>query len=133
VAAEPDSDGDRMPDAWESANGMSPAVNDAVADADGDGFNNLTEYHAGTNPRSAGSALRITEWSASPPALASVTWEAQPNRLYRIQYSTGLSEWSHVPGQVYSQSSAGPRTATFVPPQGTGFRASYRVQLLLPP
>jgi hypothetical protein len=133
VAPEPDTDGDRMPDAWESANGMSPSVNDAVADADGDGFNNLTEYHAGTDPRSAGSALRITEWSASPPAVASVTWEAQPNRLYRIQYSTGLSEWSHVPGQVYSQSSAGPRTATFVPPQGTGFRASYRVQLLLPP
>jgi len=130
---EPDSDGDQMPDSWEDGHGLSNSANDALADPDGDGWNNLTEYYAGTNPRSAASALSITGWSARPPSEVSLTWIAQPDRLYRIQYSTGLSAWSHVPAQAHIQKTAGPRTAVFSPPQGTGGRASYRVQLLLPP
>ena len=45
-----DSDGDGMPDAWETANGLNPSVNDASADPDGDGLNNLQEFAFGGKP-----------------------------------------------------------------------------------
>lgn len=45
-----DTDGDKMPDAWESANGLNPLVNDAAGNPDGDDLNNLAEYNAGTRP-----------------------------------------------------------------------------------
>lgn len=48
-----DSDGDRMPDAWEIANGLRPHVNDARRDKDHDGLNNLGEYRRGADPQSA--------------------------------------------------------------------------------
>jgi len=48
-----DSDGDGMPDDWESANGLNPFHNDAADDADGDGLSNLAEFNAGTNPQVA--------------------------------------------------------------------------------
>lgn len=49
--ADPDDDGDGMPDAWEiqyGFNSLSPG--DAGLDADGDGIANLAEYQANSNP-----------------------------------------------------------------------------------
>ncbi len=45
-----DSDGDGMPDDWETTFGLNPNANDASADPDGDGRTNLQEYQDGTNP-----------------------------------------------------------------------------------
>jgi alpha-glucosidase len=46
-----DTDGDGMPDAWETANGLNPNnAADAGLDPDGDGFTNLQEYLNGTDP-----------------------------------------------------------------------------------
>jgi hypothetical protein len=58
-----DTDGDGMPDAWETAHGFNlNGSADALLDADADGINNLAEYLAGTDPRD----------NHSYPALASV-------------------------------------------------------------
>ena len=46
-----DTDGDRMPDVWEVANGLNPAANDSSGNPDADYLNNLAEYNAGTNPQ----------------------------------------------------------------------------------
>lgn len=54
-SSQPDADGDGMPDAWETANGTNPAVDDATGDLDGDGFPNLYEYQEGTDPDDAAS------------------------------------------------------------------------------
>jgi len=45
-----DSDGDGMPDWWESKYGLINGVNDASGNPDADALSNLEEYNAGTNP-----------------------------------------------------------------------------------
>lgn len=49
VRATDDTDGDGMPNAYEIANGLNPAVNDAALDLDDDGLTNLAEYGRGTS------------------------------------------------------------------------------------
>lgn len=47
-----DTDGDGMPDAWETAHGLDPAnAADGAADADKDGYTNIEEFLNGTDPR----------------------------------------------------------------------------------
>ena len=46
-----DADNDGIPDDWETAHGLNPAVNDASGDADGDGVSNLNEYLLGRDPQ----------------------------------------------------------------------------------
>lgn len=50
-----DSDNDGMPDVWEETYGLNPELDDALADQDKDGYSNLREYHAKTNPIDANS------------------------------------------------------------------------------
>lgn len=62
VGRAPDSDGDGMPDWYERLYGLNVSVNDALADADGDGRTNLQEYNAGTNP------ILADDWTKSTAA-----------------------------------------------------------------
>jgi hypothetical protein len=54
-APDRDTDGDRMPDAFELAHNLNPLVNDAALDPDADILTNLQEFRFGTLPRLADS------------------------------------------------------------------------------
>jgi hypothetical protein len=50
-AAAGDRDGDRMPDRWERAHGLSTRTDDSARDPDHDHLSNYREYRLGTHPR----------------------------------------------------------------------------------
>lgn len=61
IALPGDTDGDGVPDIYEKANGLNPAVKDADLDLDNDGVKNLDEYKLGTaanNPDTDGDGLK---------------------------------------------------------------------------
>jgi hypothetical protein len=59
-----DSDGDGLPDSWEIAH-FGNLAQTAAGDPDGDGYSNLAEFNAGTDPKNAASNP-----GAAPPAPA---------------------------------------------------------------
>ncbi len=91
-----DTDGDGLPDAWESVHGLDPAVPDADADPDGDGQTNRQEYLAGTDPRDPASVLKL-EAHASGDGVR-LAFVARAGRSYSIvgQDQVGGVGWQRV-------------------------------------
>ena len=84
-----DSDGDGMPDEWESAFGLNPLDGtDAGRDPDGDGFTNLQEYRAGTVPTDEGSFLRVELGLQGTGT--TLTFDAAPLLTYTLEYRDSL-------------------------------------------
>ncbi|HXG46776.1 MAG TPA: lamin tail domain-containing protein, partial [Methylomirabilota bacterium] len=118
-----DSDGDGMPDAWEIAHGLNPAVNDANGDLDLDGLTNFEEYLAGTAPNDETSSLRLVILGTGP---AQLRFQAAADKAYVIEYKDDLAQtaWtllSNVPAGV-----ARPVTINDATVRATRF---YRVRL----
>ena len=93
--AEPDRDGDGIPDAWEIATGSNPDLPDANADLDGDGDTNYQEFLAGTNPLDPQSRLRVDRIEAAN-GLVSFQFAALSNRTFTVQFKDALDAltWS---------------------------------------
>ena len=84
-----DTDGDRIPDAYEIANGMDHNnAADANTDADGDTMSNRDEYIAGTDPQDNTSYLKIESLAGGGPA--TISFLAVSNRTYTIQSTDDL-------------------------------------------
>jgi hypothetical protein len=85
-----DSDGDGIPDIWESSFGFNPTnAVDGSLDADGDGMSNLAEYIAGTDPTDSLSYLKVDRLQTVPGSnvLARIEFNAVSNRTYSVQFS----------------------------------------------
>ena len=80
-----DTDGDGLPDNWETQNGLSPTnsvgINGASGDPDGDGFTNIQEFLAGTDPNDDNSLLRITQLGNGGRR---ITWQSVPGKNYQV-------------------------------------------------
>ncbi len=84
-----DSDGNGLPDAWETRYFGFVGV-DPNADADGDGLSNGAEYRAGTDPTSAASVFKFILVSARPEGGVLVQWSSVENRIYVLERSPTL-------------------------------------------
>lgn len=98
-----DSDGDGLPDDWETANGLNPnsASGDEGADGnpDNDAFTNMQEFLAGTDPQSGQSYLRIDS-IILVSGMPTLRFVAVAGRSYSIVYRDNLagSLWQKLPG-----------------------------------
>jgi hypothetical protein len=95
----PDTDGDGMPDEWELAHNFDPnSPDDAVQDTDLDGFSNLDEYIAGTDPldRETLPEMHLLEVAGSPPT-ASLLFAAYPGKTYSVLRRDSLDRGAWIP------------------------------------
>jgi len=100
--ADPDCDGDQLPDAWEEKYNLNPAsdhgMDGADGDPDGDRADNQHEFFACTSPTNPASLFKIiaTEWNGSNLA---VSWPAVDGKVYQAwqsgsdSFSNGMT-WS---------------------------------------
>jgi rhamnogalacturonan endolyase len=89
-----DSDRDQINDDWEilyfgNLNGTS---GDPGEDFDQDGFIDVDEYFAGTNPTNGGSLLEISSLSLPEGTNYVVSWQSVSNVVYEISISTNLTQ-----------------------------------------
>jgi len=96
-----------MPDACEDAHNQNKLVNDAGLDPDHDGFTNLQEYLAGTDPHDGASFLRFESVGATAGGYE-LHFVAVAGRTYSVQHrdAFGSGEWQKrldVPAQATTQ------------------------------
>ncbi len=86
-----DTDGDGMPDVYETVNGLNPNdPADAALDSDGDGQTNLQEFLAGTNPRDPASVLAITAVLRTGTD-ATISFRSTTGKRYQLEWSADLT------------------------------------------
>ena len=101
VSFAPDTDGDGIPDDWETAHGLNPAVSNAPdANADGDPCTDWQEYVADTDPTNDIFYLRIDRANLNPAEVA-IGFVSSTGRLFTLLRTTNLvsAPWAGVPGQ----------------------------------
>lgn len=125
-----DSDGDGLPDAWESAHGLDPrdaaGDNGASGDPDGDGFTNWQEFISGTDPHNATSYLEVTSIDASAGS-ARVRFNAVAGRTYTVLYRDDVDAGPWQPlASVPAQPADGP-VEVLDPDAGATLHRFYRL------
>jgi len=85
-----DVDGDGLPDAWEIRSFGHLWTSDGSGDYDGNGFIDLHEYLAGTDPTVSDSLLKLRRIVPSAAGDVTVHWQSVTGKQYRILHTTNL-------------------------------------------
>ena len=80
-----DGDNDGMDDQWELLMGLDTGLNDRLSDNDGDGFSNIAEFAANTDPLDARSFARL-DWKG-----ANLRFVVAPDRVYELEAANQLT------------------------------------------
>ncbi|MFZ4396655.1 MAG: DUF2341 domain-containing protein, partial [Kiritimatiellia bacterium] len=142
-----DSDGDGMPDSWETTYSFNPTnAADAVLDSDGDGVSNLNEYLHGLNPRVAvldsdGDGLPDAEEISifgTNPTLADTNADGT-NDMTVVMSKTGVEtsyrygSWAETNGVLAALSNRGMRAEyQLTPPEAGMYRLVTRLKNVAP-
>jgi hypothetical protein len=121
----PDVNSNGMSDLYEQYYFGSVSTNRTrLTDTDGDGMSDYAEFIAGTDPTNALSNLRIIRSYASNGVMTA-QWSAVPGRIYQVQTSTNLLDWS--PGSLWLQAIDSPMTFNWT--NGSDQARSFRVEV----
>jgi hypothetical protein len=113
-------------DAWELVYFGDLSTFSADSDHDFDGFSDLNEYLAGTDPTNATSRLEALSSQVSSGAVYLLSWQSASNRIYTVDRSTN---WTAGFGVLANNIPATPPVNVYTddaPPGAAGF---YRVRL----
>ena len=127
ISTTSDADGDGIPDLWELTHFNSHTGAVANVDSDGDGYTNLQEYIADTDPNDPLSFLRIQEWFRGGTLM--ISFAGSTGRLYQVIGTTNLvtGDWDTIPSQPLIPGSPG-----MTIPVQDGSPAYLRLEVSLP-
>lgn len=91
-----DTDEDTLADAWETHFFGDLTVSDAASDFDGDGFPDLNEFLAGTDPRDATSRLYLEPPDATSTDGIRLRWSSAERRRYALYRATNLPDFVEI-------------------------------------
>lgn len=129
-----DYDGDGIPNYWEQLYSDSQTGLVANVNSDGDGFTNLEEYLADTDPTDAASFLRLDVTAGEADLAApSFTFNGSTGRVYRIMYSTNaLIDPAVIWAPAHTNAIPGAGSETVISLTNMPPGAVYRLQVSLP-
>jgi len=120
-----DTDHDGIDDTWELKYSLNPSDrNDAVQDADGDGFTNLQEFLAGTDPRDPTSLMRVVTAQADSTSFK-VQFTTVAGKRYAVERTTNFLSWVTISNNIQGTGA----NAQVMDHVGSD-KAAYRVKLM---
>ncbi len=125
-----DTDGDGVPDWWETAMRLNPTESDAGADSDADGASNSNEFLAGTNPRDGRSVLALRV-DRSDGGGVRLVWTGVVGRVYDLDRATRMGEMADWKVDQSGITGTGSELIREVA-SGTETAAYFRVRLVAP-
>jgi len=125
-----DSDIDGLPDWWESQYTNSATAMSASADGDSDGFTNLDEWYADTDPTDSNDYWQASELITSTNQI--FTFDGSTNRKYRIPYTTNDLAATNLTWMPHGSAIWGAGSNTTIVVTNTEDKVFYRPEVILP-
>ncbi len=131
-----DTDGDGIADAWELLHFGDLTTANSKSDFDHDGFTDLQEYLADTDPKDPSSNLRITLYSfAANGSPVTLTWNSRPTRGYRVLQQVNLDSgfpWTDVGLGLFAPDAGPTTTRVFVLPSSRRAPRFFEIEAFRP-